>query len=113
MPKRAAMLLLPPLELGDAFHLGNCKDWSVGGGSLVGKKVLQVIQLGQVTFFTECIGRIEQGCCDPVTPGGSAQAQVNASREHRLQEAEILCHFQGTVIREHDTAGADADMAGF
>lgn len=43
---------------------------------------------------------------------GSAEAQVDAARRHRLQRAELLRDDERGVVREHHAARAEADAAG-
>ena len=47
-----------------------------------------------------------------VGAGGAPDAEVDAARVHGREHEETLRDFEGTVVRQHDAAGPDADVSG-
>ena len=48
----------------------------------------------------------------PVGAGTAADAEIDAARRQRVENAELLGDLQGRVVRQHDAGAADADRAG-
>ncbi len=78
---------------------------------LVGGEGEQFPQLGGEVVRRQRLARAAEGEGGQlIRAGGAANAEVDPPRIERFQDAEGLDDFERRVIRQHDAAGADAEM---
>ena len=75
-------------------------------GAELGQLLGEVVFVGCVAVAAESIG------LKLAAAGGAADAEVDAVGEHRVERAEDFRNLERSVVREHDAAGAYADVLG-
>src|SRR5699024_3114256 len=52
-------------------------------------------------------------CCGHIRSWCTADTKVNPARRHGIEHAELLSNEQWRMVRQHDTACPETDIAGF